>query len=53
MTGTFYKRQILGKLKKCFEKRRTKTGLRGVCLLHDNAPAHTSSIVIDYLETKK
>ena len=53
MTGTFYKRQILGKLKKCFEKRRTKTGLRGVRLFHDNAPAHTSSIVIDYLETKK
>ena len=52
MTGTFYKRKILGKLNKCFEKRRPKTGLRGVRLLHDNAHAHTSSIVIDYLETK-
>ena len=52
VTGTFYKRKILGKLNKCFEKRRSKTGLRGVRLLHDNAPAHTSSIVIHYLETK-
>ena len=53
MTGTFYKRKILGKLNKCVEKRRPKTGLRGVCLLHGNAPAHTSSIDIGYLETKK
>ena len=53
VTGTFYKCKILGKLNKCFEKRRPKTGLRGVRLLHDNAPAHTSSVVIDYLETKK
>ena len=53
MTGTFYKRKILGKLKKCVVKRRPKTGLRGVRLLHGNAPAHTSSIVIDYLARKK
>ena len=38
VTVTFYKRKILGKLNKCFEKRRSKTGLRGVRLLHDNAP---------------
>ena len=30
MTGTFYKHKILGKLNKCFEKHRPKTGLRGV-----------------------
>ena len=53
MTGTFYKRKILRKLNKCSEKRQPKTGLRGVRLLHDNAPGLTSSIVIDYLETKK
>ena len=53
LTGTFYKLKILGKLNKCFEKRRPKTGLWGVRLLNDNAPAHTSSIVIDYLVTKK
>ena len=55
VTGTFYKRKLLGKLNKCFEKRRPKTGLHvgGVRLLYDNAPAHTSSIVIDYFETKK
>ena len=53
MTGTFYKRRILRKLNKCFEKRRPNTELRGVRLLHDNAPAHTSSIVIGYFETKK
>ena len=53
VTGTSYKRKTLRKLNKFFEKRRPKTGLRGVRLLHDNAPAYTSSIVIDYLETKK
>ena len=53
VTVIFYKRRILEKLNKCFEKRRPKTGLRGVRLLHDKAPEHTSSIVIDYLETKQ
>ena len=53
VTGTFNKRKMLGKLNKCFKKRRPKTGLRGVRFLHDNAPAHISSIVIDYFETKK
>ena len=32
LTGTFYKRKILRKLNKCFEKRRPKTGLREVRL---------------------
>ena len=53
MTRTFYKRKILGKLNNFFEKRRPKTGLRGVRLLHDNAPAHTYSIIMNYLVTKK
>ena len=53
VTGTLYKRKILKKLNKYFEKRRPRTGLRGVHLLHDNAPAHTSSVVTDFLKTKK
>ena len=48
--GTFYKHRILVKLKKYFEKCRPKTGLRRVCFFHDNAPAHTSSVVNDFLE---
>ena len=53
VTGTFYKHRILGKLNKYFEKRRPKTGLKGIRLLHDNAPAHTSRVVTDFLKTKK
>ena len=53
VTGTFHKGKLLGRQNYCFEKHRPKTGLRGVRLLHDNAPAHTSSIVIEYLDTKK
>ena len=54
VTGKFYKRRILGKLNKYFEKRRPKTGLRGVRLPHDRAPAHTSRVVTDFfLETEK
>ena len=53
VTGTFYKHRILGKLNKYFEKRRPKTGLKGIRFLHDNAPAHTSRVVTDFLKTKK
>lgn len=53
VTGLFYKRKVLGKLRKYFAKRRPKTGLKGVHLLHDNAPAHASKVVTDILEKEK
>ena len=36
-------------MKKYYGKRRPKTGIRNICLIHDNAPAHKSKIVQDYL----
>jgi histone-lysine N-methyltransferase SETMAR len=41
VTGRFYKQKVLKKLRKSFRKRRPATGRMGVCLLNDNAPAHT------------
>ena len=32
------------------EKRRPATGLRGLCLIHDNAPAHKCVLVQDFLK---
>lgn len=53
VTGNFYKNKVLKKLRKYFVKRRPKTGLRGVRLLHDNAPAHTSNTVVDFLKRER
>ena len=53
VTGAFHKHRILGKLNKYFEKRRPKTGLKGIRLLHDNAAAHTSRVVTDFWTRKK
>lgn len=49
ITGTFYKNNVLKKVKNYYLKRRPKTGIRHICLIHDNAPAHKSKIVQDYL----
>ena len=35
------------------EKRRPITGLRGLCLIHDNAPAHKCVLVQDFLKEEK
>ena len=48
MTGKLYYGRILGKLNKYLKGRVERS-----CLLHDNALAHTSSVVTDCLETKK
>ena len=47
ITGKYYKDVVLKKLKKYYQKRRPATGFKHVRLLHDNAPAHTSSIVFE------
>ena len=45
ITGKYYKDVVLKKLKIFYQKRCPATGFKHVCLLHDNAPAHTSTIV--------
>ena len=47
VAGTFYKCRILGKFYKYLKKCRPKRG-------HDNAPAHTCSVVtVSFFDTKK
>ena len=50
ITGHFYKNGVLSKVKKYYEKRRPRTGLRGLCLIHDNAAAHKCALVQDFLK---
>ncbi|XP_061193207.1 histone-lysine N-methyltransferase SETMAR-like [Saccostrea echinata] len=49
VTGKMYKYKILHKLKQQYKKKRPKTGIKGIFLLHDNAPAHKSKLVTDFL----
>lgn len=49
----FYKNRVLKKVKKYFEKRRPKTGFKGVHLQHDNAPCHKAKLVTDFLSQEK
>ena len=44
---------IHSKVKAHYEKRRPATGLRGLCLIYDNAPAHKCVLVQDFLKEKK
>ncbi len=53
VTGRFYRDVVLKRVEKYFVKRRPKTGIRNVRLLHDNAPAHTSAIVTQFMRSKK
>ena len=53
VTGKFYKDHVLSKVKKHYQKLRPATGLRGLCLIHDNASAHKCALVQDFLKTEK
>ena len=53
VTGVFYKSVALNKLKAHFGRRRPKTRLKYLRLLHDNAPAHKACIVTEFLESEK
>ena len=44
---------IHSKVKAHYEKRRPATGLRVLCLIHDNAPAHKCVLVQDFLKKEK
>ena len=50
VTGKFYRESVLTQLVDFYQKRRPRTGVRGIKLLHDNAPAHKSAAVQEYLK---
>lgn len=51
VTGIFYAQQVLPAILHHYEEARPRTGVRGIKLLHDNAPAHKSTTVQTYLQT--
>ena len=50
VTGKFYRESVLTQLVDFYQKRRPRTGVSGIKLLHDNAPAHKSATVQEYLK---
>ena len=50
VTGKFYRESVLTQLVDFYQKRRPCTSVRGIKLLHDNAPAHKSATVQEYLK---
>ena len=50
VTGKFYRESVLTQLVDFYQKGRPRTGVRGIKLLHDNAPAHKSAMVQEYLK---
>ena len=49
VTGTFCKENVLPVVVNHYVTKRPRTDTRGLKLLHDNAPAHRSAVVQDYL----
>ena len=49
VTAKFYRESVLTQLVDFYQKGRPCTGVRGIKLLHDNAPAHKSATVQKYL----
>ena len=50
VTGKFYRESFLTQLVDFYQKRRPRTGVRGINLLHDNALAHKSATVQEDLK---
>ena len=50
VTGKFYRGSVLTQIVDFYQKRRPRTGVRGIKLLHKNAPAHKSAMVQEYLK---
>ena len=50
VTGKFYRESVLTQLVDFYQKRRPHTNVSGIKLLHDNAPAHKSATVQEYLK---
>ena len=49
-SGKFYRGSVLTQLVDFYQKRRQCTGVRGIKLLHDNAPAHKYATIQEYLK---
>ena len=50
VTGKFYRESVLTQLVDFYQKHRSRTSVCGIKLLHDNAPAHKSTMVQEYLK---
>ena len=50
VTGKFYRESVLTQLVDFYQKRRPHISVRGIKLLHDNALAHKSATVQEYLK---
>ena len=50
VTGKFYRESVLTQLVDFYQKRRPRTGVHGIKLLLDNAPAYKSATVQEYLK---
>ena len=50
VTGKFNRESVLTQLVDFYQKRRPRTSVRDIKLLHDNAPAHKSATVQEYLK---
>ena len=50
VTGKFYRESVRTQLVDFYQKRRLRTGVYSMKLLHDNAPAHKSATVQEYLK---
>ena len=50
VTGKFYRESVLTQFVDFYQKRRPRTGVPGIKLLHDNAPVHKSATVQEFLK---
>ena len=50
VTGKFYRESVLTQLVDFYQKRRPRTGVCRIKLLHDNTPDHKSTTVQEYLK---
>ena len=50
VTGKYYRESVLTQLVHFYQKCRPRTGVHGIKLLHDYAPAHKSATVQEYLK---
>ena len=51
VTDDWYVNLCMSKIFQAWCKRRPRTGVRGLLLLHDNSNAHTAAVTLDFLAT--
>ena len=50
ITGQYYGHRVLSDINRFYRATRQATVMRGIKILHDNAPAHRSHVVQEYLQ---